>query len=194
MEQFKSAVVYGKSVKHQPQRVGLAHELEDEDVGKSHPSTPSSKLVSRKEECMSMISCRILFSSFHFSVVILNNGWNERAKANITNPSDHYQAMINIPKAQHHGGQSGGWVRDSALPVRVQSKDVIFLTCPQKPQSLAFQCSDTGQSSISAQKPGSEYRLCYMIFLFRKVFLLDDRRQTTDRDKSRGWTAAMRRH
>ncbi|PNP38626.1 ribosome-interacting GTPase 1 [Trichoderma gamsii] len=32
VEQFKSAVVYGKSVKHQPQRVGLAHELEDEDV------------------------------------------------------------------------------------------------------------------------------------------------------------------
>lgn len=34
MEQFKSAIVYGKSVKHQPQRVGLAHELDDEDVGK----------------------------------------------------------------------------------------------------------------------------------------------------------------
>lgn len=33
MEQFKSAIVYGKSVKHQPQRVGLAHELDDEDVG-----------------------------------------------------------------------------------------------------------------------------------------------------------------
>jgi ribosome-interacting GTPase 1 len=32
-EQFKSAVVYGKSVKHQPQRVGLAHELADEDIG-----------------------------------------------------------------------------------------------------------------------------------------------------------------
>lgn len=34
VEQFKSAIVYGKSVKHQPQRVGLGHELEDEDVGK----------------------------------------------------------------------------------------------------------------------------------------------------------------
>jgi ribosome-interacting GTPase 1 len=33
VEQFKSAVVYGKSVKHQPQRVGLAHELADEDIG-----------------------------------------------------------------------------------------------------------------------------------------------------------------
>jgi hypothetical protein len=31
-------VVYGKSVKHQPQRVGLAHELADEDISK----TPSS--------------------------------------------------------------------------------------------------------------------------------------------------------
>lgn len=34
LEQFKTAVVYGKSVKHQPQRVGLAHELADEDIGK----------------------------------------------------------------------------------------------------------------------------------------------------------------
>lgn len=34
VEQFKTAIVYGKSVKHQPQRVGLAHELADEDVGK----------------------------------------------------------------------------------------------------------------------------------------------------------------
>ena len=33
MEQFKTAIVYGKSVKHQPQRVGLSHELCDEDVG-----------------------------------------------------------------------------------------------------------------------------------------------------------------
>ncbi|KAK4157900.1 P-loop containing nucleoside triphosphate hydrolase protein [Chaetomidium leptoderma] len=31
-EQFKSAIVYGKSVKHQPQRVGLSHELGDEDI------------------------------------------------------------------------------------------------------------------------------------------------------------------
>jgi len=32
-EQFKTAIVYGKSVKHQPQRVGLSHELADEDIG-----------------------------------------------------------------------------------------------------------------------------------------------------------------
>lgn len=34
-DQFKHAIVYGRSVKHQPQRVGLAHELADEDIGTS---------------------------------------------------------------------------------------------------------------------------------------------------------------
>jgi uncharacterized protein len=33
VELFKTAIVYGKSVKHQPQRVGLTHELADEDIG-----------------------------------------------------------------------------------------------------------------------------------------------------------------
>lgn len=32
VEQFKHAIVYGQSVKHQPQRVGLTHELADEDI------------------------------------------------------------------------------------------------------------------------------------------------------------------
>ncbi|KAJ4409438.1 GTP-binding protein rbg1 [Gnomoniopsis sp. IMI 355080] len=32
VENFKGAIVYGKSVKHQPQRVGLSHELADEDI------------------------------------------------------------------------------------------------------------------------------------------------------------------
>ncbi|MCJ1384653.1 GTP-binding protein rbg1 [Xylographa soralifera] len=32
VEQFKQAIVYGQSVKHQPQRVGLSHELADEDI------------------------------------------------------------------------------------------------------------------------------------------------------------------
>jgi ribosome-interacting GTPase 1 len=34
VEQFRQAIVYGKSVKHQPQRVGLSHELADEDISK----------------------------------------------------------------------------------------------------------------------------------------------------------------
>lgn len=34
MEQFRVAIVYGRSVKHQPQRVGLSHLLEDEDISK----------------------------------------------------------------------------------------------------------------------------------------------------------------
>lgn len=39
-DQFKHAIVYGRSVKHQPQRVGLAHELADEDIGtKPGPDT-----------------------------------------------------------------------------------------------------------------------------------------------------------
>jgi hypothetical protein len=33
VEDFKHAIVYGKSVKHQPQRVGLSHMLADEDIG-----------------------------------------------------------------------------------------------------------------------------------------------------------------
>lgn len=32
-DDFKHAIVYGRSVKHQPQRVGLSHELADEDIG-----------------------------------------------------------------------------------------------------------------------------------------------------------------
>ncbi|KAL9094602.1 MAG: hypothetical protein Q9165_003161 [Trypethelium subeluteriae] len=32
VEQFRTAIVYGKSVKHQPQKVGLSHELADEDI------------------------------------------------------------------------------------------------------------------------------------------------------------------
>lgn len=31
-DQFKQAIVFGRSVKHQPQRVGLTHELADEDI------------------------------------------------------------------------------------------------------------------------------------------------------------------
>ncbi|OBT64860.1 hypothetical protein VE03_06467 [Pseudogymnoascus sp. 23342-1-I1] len=32
VDDFRGAIVYGKSVKHQPQRVGLTHELADEDI------------------------------------------------------------------------------------------------------------------------------------------------------------------
>ena len=32
IEDFRVAVVYGRSVRHQPQRVGLSHVLEDEDI------------------------------------------------------------------------------------------------------------------------------------------------------------------
>ena len=41
VEQFKHAIVYGQSVKHQPQRVGLSHELGDEDISK-RPKDPSA--------------------------------------------------------------------------------------------------------------------------------------------------------
>lgn len=41
VEQFKHAIVYGQSVKHQPQRVGLTHELADEDISKSRPMPAS---------------------------------------------------------------------------------------------------------------------------------------------------------
>lgn len=32
VKQFKYALVYGSSVRHRPQKVGLVHELEDEDI------------------------------------------------------------------------------------------------------------------------------------------------------------------
>jgi hypothetical protein len=41
-DQFKHAIVYGRSVKHQPQRVGLAHELADEDIGTFDPAIQQS--------------------------------------------------------------------------------------------------------------------------------------------------------
>ena len=41
VEQFKHAIVYGQSVKHQPQRVGLSHELGDEDIS-NWPKDPSA--------------------------------------------------------------------------------------------------------------------------------------------------------
>lgn len=44
VESFKHAIVYGKSCKHQPQRVGLTHELADEDIGKYH--TMARRVVS----------------------------------------------------------------------------------------------------------------------------------------------------
>lgn len=44
-DQFKQAIVYGRSVKHQPQRVGLAHELADEDIGACLSSLCKSKTV-----------------------------------------------------------------------------------------------------------------------------------------------------
>lgn len=36
IDQFRIAIVYGRSVKHQPQRVGLSHELADEDISMCH--------------------------------------------------------------------------------------------------------------------------------------------------------------
>lgn len=42
VEQFKHAIVYGKSVKHQPQRVGLSHELADEDIGELYVNDRST--------------------------------------------------------------------------------------------------------------------------------------------------------
>lgn len=37
VDQFRVAIVYGRSVKHQPQRVGLSHELADEDISSCSP-------------------------------------------------------------------------------------------------------------------------------------------------------------
>ncbi|CAI6333053.1 unnamed protein product [Periconia digitata] len=46
VDQFRQAIVYGKSCKHQPQRVGLTHELADEDISKSDlPSRTRNPVV-----------------------------------------------------------------------------------------------------------------------------------------------------
>lgn len=45
VEQFKIAIVYGRSVKHQPQRVGLSHVLEDEDIRKCDAANKNSMLT-----------------------------------------------------------------------------------------------------------------------------------------------------
>lgn len=58
VEQFKHAIVYGQSVKHQPQRVGLSHELADEDISKC-PKEPS---VSHSHSC----------SHDHKTIIVLN--------------------------------------------------------------------------------------------------------------------------
>ncbi len=59
VEQFKHAIVYGQSVKHQPQRVGLSHELADEDISKC-PKDPPAYLF--------LTAC----SYNHKTVVVLN--------------------------------------------------------------------------------------------------------------------------
>lgn len=61
MEQFKHAIVYGQSVKHQPQRVGLSHELADEDISEC-PSDPSA--------CHILTVC----SHDHKTMIVLNKG------------------------------------------------------------------------------------------------------------------------
>jgi ribosome-interacting GTPase 1 len=53
VEQFKGAMVYGKSVKHQPQRVGLSHELADEDISEC-PTVP--RLERRKANLAQLLS------------------------------------------------------------------------------------------------------------------------------------------
>lgn len=184
MEQFKSAVVYGKSVKHQPQRVGLAHELEDEDVGKFHISIHNLphqflKPVSQREENHELLSyCNLLCTLFFFFLsfsLLLNLGWNQQAKANIPNPSDHYQAMINIPKPNIRvGNQADG--RGTALfrcpckPRRLSSLPVRKAKVP----GFVFNALilDTAEFPL---RPQSRVRSMLHDFPFQEGFLLDDR-------------------
>lgn len=48
VDDFRVAVVYGKSVKHQPQRVGLTHELGDEDISMSIASVDRNRIVTNE--------------------------------------------------------------------------------------------------------------------------------------------------
>ena len=60
VEQFKHAIVYGQSVKHQPQRVGLSHELADEDISK-RPKDSSARLN------------LIVYSHDHKTMMVMND-------------------------------------------------------------------------------------------------------------------------
>ena len=66
VEQFKHAIVYGQSVKHQPQRVGLSHELADEDISKC-PKDPSAYLF--------LTAC----SHDHKTMIVLNETIRRRS-------------------------------------------------------------------------------------------------------------------
>lgn len=52
-DDFKHAIVYGRSVKHQPQRVGLSHELGDEDIGNSTKPKRNMNFKADQLQCRS---------------------------------------------------------------------------------------------------------------------------------------------
>lgn len=56
VDQFRVAIVYGKSVRHQPQRVGLSHELADEDISMK----PSDTGPQRIERALTRLAVTII--------------------------------------------------------------------------------------------------------------------------------------
>lgn len=68
VEQFKQAIVYGRSVKHQPQRVGLTHELADEDISEESTQaerTPRPSLTASSNHHQTMIWSQIFSTAEH---------------------------------------------------------------------------------------------------------------------------------
>lgn len=78
VDDFKHAVVYGKSVKHQPQRVGLSHELADEDISKSDC----------RDSCVSVVLAINIAASYHHQAINDVSGRESRSQSVCLPPRD----------------------------------------------------------------------------------------------------------
>ena len=109
VEQFKHAIVYGQSVKHQPQRVGLSHELADEDISKCSEA-PSACLI------------LTVHSHDHKTMIVLNEPIQRGSlQSRRTVPRSSYvnHCRVNgksIPSIQDRRGKSWAYAQKNCHP------------------------------------------------------------------------------